>query len=119
VGDPVVQWQMVVKDPEATSRFYSSVFGWKIRTDNALGYRVVSTGSDRGIDGGIWPSPPEGHNLMQLFIEVADVDASLAKAIAHGATVIVPKSVLPDGDVLAIVLDPAGTPFGVYAPAPR
>lgn len=119
MGDPVVQWQMVVKDPEATSRFYSSVFGWKIRTDNALGYRIVSTGSDRGIDGGIWPSPPEGHNLMQLFIEVADVDASIAKAVAHGATVIVPKSVLPDGDVLAIVLDPAGMPFGVYTPPPR
>ena len=119
MGDPVVQWQMVVKDPEATGRFYSSVFGWKIRTDNALGYRIVSTGSDRGIDGGIWPSPPEGHNLMQLFIEVADVDASIAKAVAQGATVIVPKSVLPDGDVLAIVLDPAGMPFGVYAPAPR
>ena len=119
MGDPVVQWQMVVKDPDAVGRFYSSVFGWKIRTDNALGYRIVSTGSDRGIDGGIWPSPPEGHNLMQLFIEVGDVDASIEKAVAHGATVLVPKSVLPDGDMLAIVLDPAGMPFGLYAPPPR
>ena len=119
MGDPVVQWQIVAKDPDAVARFYSSVFGWKVRTDNALGYRSLSTDSGRGIDGGVWPSPPEGHNLVQLFIEVADIDASIAKAVAHGAKVLVPKSVLPDGDALAIVLDPAGLSFGVYTPAPK
>jgi hypothetical protein len=33
-----------------------------------------------------------------------------------GATIIVPKSVLPDGDTVAILLDPAGLSFGVYRP---
>jgi predicted enzyme related to lactoylglutathione lyase len=112
----VVQFQIVAKDPEALARFYSAMFGWSIRTDNALGYRMISTGSDRGIGGGIWPSPPEGHNLVQLFIEVADIDASIEKALAHGGNVIVPKSVLPDGDAMAIVLDPAGLSFGLYTP---
>lgn len=116
MGNPVVQFQIVAKDPDAVARFYGDVFGWKVRTDNALGYRMLSTGAGRGIDGGVWPSPPEGHNLVQLFIEVPDIDASIAKAVAHGATVIVPKSVLPDGDALAIVLDPAGLSFGLYTP---
>jgi len=31
-------------------------------------------------------------------------------------SVIVPKSELPDGDALAIVLDPAGLSFGLYRP---
>ena len=117
MGDPVVQFQIVAKDPDAVARFYSAMFGWRIRTDNALGYRMIETGSDRGIGGGVWPSPPEGHNLVQLFIEVADIDASIEKALAHGGKVIVPKSVLPDGDALAIVLDPAGLSFGLYTPA--
>jgi predicted enzyme related to lactoylglutathione lyase len=30
-----------------------------------------------------------------------------------GATVIVPATTLPDGDVMAILLDPAGLTFGV------
>jgi len=64
----------------------------------------------------VWPSPPEGHNLVQLFVEVDDIDASLAKATSLGATIIVPKSELPDGDALAIVLDPAGLSFGMYRP---
>ncbi len=116
MGNPVVQWQIVAKDPEAVTRFYSALFGWTINASNALGYRVVETGNGRGIDGGVWPSPPEGHNLVQLFVEVDDIDAALAKATSLGATVIVPKSELPDGDALAIVLDPAGLSFGMYRP---
>jgi predicted enzyme related to lactoylglutathione lyase len=111
-----VQWQIVAKDPDAVARFYTALFGWKVRTDNALGYRVVDTGSARGINGGIWPAPPEGHNLVQLFVEVADVDVCVAKASSLGATVVVPKTELPDGDALAIVVDPSGLPFGIYRP---
>ena len=114
MGNPVVQWQIVAKDPEALTRFYGSLFGWTIHTNNALGYREVDTQSPKGINGGVWPSPPEGHNLVQLFVEVDDVAAYVAKAAALGATVIVPPSELPDGDALAIVLDPAGLSFGIY-----
>jgi predicted enzyme related to lactoylglutathione lyase len=116
MGNPVVQWQIVAREPEKVARFYAKTFDWQVRTDNALGYRAIETGSDRGISGGVWPSPPEGHNLVQLFIEVDDVDAYVAKATANGATVIIPKSQLPDGDTMAILLDPAGLSFGIYSP---
>lgn len=114
MANPVVQWQIVAKNPEQVSNFYASLFGWKVETNNALGYRMVRTGDDGGIDGGVWPSPPEGHNLVQLFIRVDDIDASIAKATSLGAQVIVPKSELPDGDALAILLDPADLSFGLY-----
>ena len=113
MSNPVVQWQIVAQDPEAVAQFYGKLFGWKSRTDNALGYRMVESGGERGIDGGIWPSPPGAHTLLQLFVEVEDVDASIASATSLGATVIVPKSVLPDGDALAILRDPAGLTFGL------
>ena len=116
MGNPVIQWQIVAKEPDAVTRFYSALFGWKVETNNALGYRMVDTKSERGINGGVWPSPPEGHNLVQLFVEVDDVDVFIEKAAALGAKVIVPKSELPDGDALAIVLDPAGLSFGLYRP---
>jgi predicted enzyme related to lactoylglutathione lyase len=111
-----VQWQIVSKDPGAVARFYSALFGWTVQTNNALGYRALDTGTSRGISGGVWPSPPEGHNLVQLFVEVDDIDVFIAKASALGASVIVPKSELPDGDALAIVRDPAGLSFGLYRP---
>lgn len=116
MGSPVMQWQIVAKDPATVTRFYAALFGWQVRTDNALGYRMVDTASGRGINGGVWAAPPEGHNLVQLFVEVDDVDAYVTKATSLGASVIVPKTELPDGDALAIVLDPSGLSFGIYRP---
>jgi predicted enzyme related to lactoylglutathione lyase len=114
MSSPVLHWQIVSKDPALSARFYSKLFGWHIDSANALGYREVKTGNAQGIDGGIWPCPPEGHALVQLFMGVPDVEACLQQATALGAKVLVPKSDLPDGDTLAVLLDPTGLAFGVY-----
>ena len=116
LNNAVVKWQIVARDPDAVASFYSKLFGWNVRTDNALGFRVVESG---GIEGGVWPSPPEGHNLVQLFIEVEDIDATISSATAGGAQVLFPRQHLPDGDAMAILLDPAGLSFGLYTPASR
>jgi predicted enzyme related to lactoylglutathione lyase len=50
---------------------------------------------------------------------VDDIDAFIAKASALGASVIVPKSKRPNGDAMAIDLDPAGLSFGLYRPRPQ
>jgi uncharacterized protein len=113
MGSPVFHWQIVSKNPEATARFYSKLFEWRVDTANALGYREVQTGHAQGINGGIWPSSPDGHSLVQLFMEVDDVAAHMHRAEALGAKVIVPPSTLPDGDVMAILLDPTGLAFGI------
>lgn len=116
MGNPVMQFQIVARDPDAVASFYANVFGWRVRTDNKLGFRRLETGAPGGIDGGVWPSPPEGQNLVQLFIAVDDVDATIEKATAKGAQVVFPKSHLPDGDTIAILIDPAGLSFGIYTP---
>lgn len=118
MGQPVMQWQILAKNPEACAAFYTSLFDWRVAADNALQYRQVDTGSGRGIGGGIWPSPPEGHPMVQLFIEVDDVAAYVRKATSLGATVIIPPQKMPDGDELAVVLDTEGLPFGLYRPKP-
>jgi predicted enzyme related to lactoylglutathione lyase len=117
MGAPVVHWQMLVKDPDKTAAFYTAVFGWRVDADNAMGYRRVETGGAASLDGGIWPAPPEGHNLVQLFIGVESIAASVASAVAHGAKTIIPPQHLPDGDEVAIMVDPLGMPFGLVARA--
>ena len=42
---PVIEWQMLVKEPEKAAAFYGTVFGWTVDDNNALGYRRVSTGA--------------------------------------------------------------------------
>ena len=113
MGQPVTQFQIITKDPDKAAEFYSKLFGWEVDTNNAMGYRVVKTGSEEGIQGGIWPSPPEGHAMVQLFVEVEDVKSAVEQATQLGANVIIPPQTLPDGDEMAVVLDPEGITFGL------
>ncbi len=118
MGRPVMQWQIVTKNPETLTNFYASVFDWKVNADNPLNYRMIDTASGRGINGGIWPAPPEANSFVQLFIEVDDMTRYFEKASAAGATVIIPPQKLPGGDEMAILHDPEGIPFGLYKPKP-
>jgi len=117
MGRPVTQWQMLAKHPEKTATFYAALFDWKIDADNPMGYRRVQTGSGRGIDGGIWPAPPEAPNFVQLFVEVDDIAAYVAKASVLGAKVLIPPQTLPEGDQMAILLDPEGMSVGLHQTA--
>lgn len=112
MSNPVIRWQVLSPDPDASARFFSQLFGWQTDRDNALGYREVRAG-DAGIHGGIWPAPEGVKPFVQLFVQVADVDSCLAQATSLGATVIVPKSILPEGQAMAVLLDPQGLPIAV------
>ena len=113
MGQPVMQFQLLARDPDKLTAFYGKLFGWRVDADNAMGYRMLDTGSDRGIKGGVWPIGDEGHPLVQLFVEVDDVPASAAQAEQLGGQVIIPPQVLPDGDEMAIVMDTEGLSFGL------
>ena len=114
MSNPVMQFQMISKAPEETARFYSSLFGWKVDADNPMGYRQIHTGSAEGIQGGIWPAPPQATNFVQLFMSVEDVGASVEKALGLGAKVLIPPTMLPEGDEMAVLHDPHGMSFGVW-----
>jgi predicted enzyme related to lactoylglutathione lyase len=98
-----MQFQMISKAPEETARFYSSLFGWKVDADNPMGYRQIHTGSAEGIQGGIWPAPPQATNFVQLFMSVEDVRVSVEKALGLGAKVLIPPTMLPEGDEMAVL----------------
>lgn len=61
MGRPVTHWQILAKDPDRLADFYSKLFAWKVQSDNALGYRTVDPGTDRGIAGGEGLSEMFGH----------------------------------------------------------
>jgi predicted enzyme related to lactoylglutathione lyase len=113
--NPIVRWQIVAPEPAKAAAFYRDLFGWELSAANSMGYRELRTGAKSAtpVDGGVWPSPPGQPGFVQLFIEVDDIDGCIAKATELGARPIVPKSILPDGDVMAVLLDPTGISFGI------
>ena len=114
MASPVAQFQILSKAPEETAHFYASLFGWKIDANNPMGYRQIDTGSQEGIQGGIWPAPPQSTNFVQLFMKVDDVPQSVKRAQELGAKLLIPPTVLPGGDEMAVLHDPQGMPFAIW-----
>lgn len=112
--NPVVQFQIITKDPEATAQFYCELFGWHIDANNPLGYRRIDTRSTEGIQGGIWPAPPQAPTFTQMFVAVDDVKAAAEKAQSLGAKLLIPPTVLPEGDEMAVLHDPQGMSFALW-----
>ena len=114
MANPVMQFQILSKDPDHAARFYSELFGWKIDANNPMGYRRIDTGSKEGIQGGIWPAPPQAPTFAQLFLAVSDVKSAADRAVQLGAKLLIPPTVLPEGDEMAVLHDPQGMSFGLW-----
>lgn len=56
MGNPVVHWELMSKDPAKVADFYAKIFGWKVDHRPELNYRIVET----GINGGIVKPEREG-----------------------------------------------------------
>jgi uncharacterized protein len=114
--NPVTHFQILSPAPDEHAAFYRSLFGWSIDAANPLGYRQLDTGTERGIQGGIWPAPPQASAFVQLFVEVEDLDASVQKAVELGSKAIIPPQTLPQGDRMAVLMDPHGLTFALTQP---
>lgn len=112
VSNRVVSWQIVSPDPDASAKFLQSMFGWRASQDNALAYREVDA-SSAGVPGGVWPAPAGVPSFVQLFVEVDDIEASIERAKSLRAKVLVPNTVLPEGNAMAVLQDPLGMPLVV------
>jgi predicted enzyme related to lactoylglutathione lyase len=117
MANSVMQFQILSTKPDETARFFSALFGWTVDADNPMGYRRIDTGSSEGIQGGIWPAPPQSPNFVQLFVAVDDVKSSVKNAEALGAKLLIPPTVLPEGDEMAVLHDPLGMSFALWRQA--
>ncbi len=83
MGQSVMYWQRLSKQPADLAKSYGSIFNWNISPPDASGSRSVQTGSTEGTPG-IWQVPSEAHAMVQLFIRVDDVRVCLKRVEAGG-----------------------------------
>ncbi|HET9951905.1 MAG TPA: VOC family protein [Candidatus Eisenbacteria bacterium] len=117
MGQPVVHWELWSKDPEQVSEFYAKVFGWDIQHIPALDYRMVQTGGEGGINGGIM-KPQEGAwpGNMAFYVHVDDLDAYAAKIKAAGGKMLVEKMDVPGVGQLSLFEDTDKRVLGMFKP---
>ena len=126
----VVHFEIGAQDPERASKFYSTVFGWKIQkwTDNHQEYWLVTTGSldEPGIIGGIFhrvervprPERIQEANAYICTMDVENLDESIAKVNANGGEVVTEKLEIPGTGYLAYANDTEGNIFGMMESSP-
>lgn len=112
-------WDMVADDPQRAITFYGNVFGWTFQKwEGPVPYWMFITGTDgAGINGGMGPrrSPEE---VSSNVVDVPDVDATIAKVVENGGTVIVPKSAIPGVGWIAYFHDTERNQFGIMQSDP-
>ena len=115
MGRPVVHWELWSEQPEELSEFYRQVFDWDIRHEPAMNYRVVSTGGEGGIDGGIM-QPQQGPwpGNMAFYVGVDDLSAYEARVKEAGGKIVVERMEIPGVGHLSLFEDPDGRVLGMW-----
>jgi uncharacterized protein len=106
-------------DTAAATAFYGALLGWEARPDErpeAGGYGMFVL--DGRLAAGFGPSPsPDAAPTWTVYISVADVEATMARVVAHSGTPLLEPIDVFDGGRLAMAQDVTGTPVGLWQPA--
>lgn len=122
-----IWYELMTSDGKAAKSFYDEVIGWNIQghgspTPTGATYHMIGR-SDGKFAGGMLELTEE---MQQQgispgwfgYIHVPDVDETLDRLTAAGASVVMPASQIPDVGRIALVADPWGATFYVMTPTP-
>jgi uncharacterized protein len=115
----VVHFEIPANEPQALTSFYSELFGWKFQKAPLPGpeYWLCDTGAaGPGINGAVMQRQHPQQPWMN-YVDVASIDAALAKATQLGAKVALPKTPVPGVGALAAIIDPQGNICGLWEQA--
>jgi len=121
MGQPVVHWELMSKEPEKISGFYSKLFGWKVTHRPELNYRIVDTGTKMGINGGVVKPDREGPwpGNQLFYVAVDDLAAYRRKIVEAGGQIHVEEQQVPGMGWLTLFTDPEGRMNGLFKPMMR
>lgn len=114
---PSVMFEIIAKNQAGLKEFYSEVFDWRYQ-NGSDGFAYIHFGVQTlALLGGIGqandsPGFNPGHNF---YLRVGDLTKALDKALAAGASVILPPTGI-DGYRFAMIEDPEGNPIGLIQP---
>ena len=119
MGNPVVHWELMSKQPAKVADFYARVFDWRVEHRPDLNYRIVDTqakGEMPGINGGIVQPDREGPwpGNMLCYVLVDDLDAYRKKVLAAGGKIHVEEQEVAGMGRFSLFTDPEGRMMGLW-----
>jgi uncharacterized protein len=118
MGQPIVHFEIIGKDGAKLQSYYGELFDWNIDANNPMGYGIVNrednvNAEGVGIGGGVAGGPEGYDGHVTFYVEVPDVEASLAKAESLGGRRLMGPDAVMEGLVIGQFADPEGHVIGV------
>ena len=108
--------ELATKEPEKAARFYEAVLGVEVEAVDSGGstYRLIHAGG-RPVAGILTMTPEMGEMpaSWNVYFASDNVDATVAKAVDAGGTVLQPAFDIPPGSRMVVLADPLGAVFEV------
>jgi predicted enzyme related to lactoylglutathione lyase len=121
MSNRIVWLELASADIPASAKFYADLFGWPIVTHEDMDYTM--TDFERGETGiGFAPVGEEqdvAPGSVLVYVDVADIDAAIARAKELGAPVFLDKTEIPTVGWMAVFGDPGGNRIAVMQRMPR
>jgi uncharacterized protein len=123
MGQPVVHFEIIGKDPAKLRDYFGELFGWEFDLPSPVSEAVsdpanygfidrMTTSDGTGIPGGVGGGARyESHAVF--YVAVPDVEAALAKAESLGGKRLMGPERAPSGLVVGHFTDPEGNLVGV------
>ncbi|HEU5386849.1 MAG TPA: VOC family protein [Streptosporangiaceae bacterium] len=123
MGQPVVHFEIIGKDPARLRDYFGELFGWEFDLPSPVSQAVsdpasygfinrMTTSDGTGIPGGVGGGA--GYETHAVFyVAVPDVEAALAKAESLGGKRLMGPERAPSGLVVGHFTDPEGNLVGV------
>jgi predicted enzyme related to lactoylglutathione lyase len=102
---PVVHWEIQAREPQTLRDFYAQLFNWPIGDGPVMRIPAGIGGPQPGPGGHIRAG---AHPGVTLYIQVRDLQASLAKAEQLGGRILSQPTDTPAGPTVAGIADPEG-----------
>lgn len=118
-GPGSVCWnELATSDLTGAATFYGALFGWTVRETQTLEHVYVEFMLEAEPVAGMLPVSVAGPNVPPhwlVYVRVADCDAAVATAAAHGGYVCREAFDVPEVGRIAILADPQRAVFAVIA----
>ena len=114
MGNPVVHFEIGGKNAEKMREFYGGLFDWELEVHDIMGGYTTAAVGEGGIGGGIVEcGPGMPPNYTAFYVQVDDVQATLDKAAAKGASTLLEPMPIEGVGTVAMLSDPDGNAIGL------
>jgi hypothetical protein len=116
-----IWYELLTKDAEAAASFYSGVVGWVAEDSGQTAVRYTLLKSGSAPVAGVMALTPNmlAHEVSPMwlgYVHVDDVDAAVAAVQERGGRLRQAPPDIPEVGRFAVVADPQGAAFGLFAP---